>query len=76
MRLFLIGNFKWNQRENRQKFGVRIHQPVLVNMTKKTSSIEERAFDMDMAEYSEYGFKCNFWDVRQWVTYSDDRNSS
>ena len=26
--------------------------------------------DMDVAEYSEYGFKCNFWDVRQWVTQS------
>ena len=25
---------------------------------------------MDVAEYSEYGFKCNFWDVRQWVTQS------
>ena len=24
--------------------------------------------DMDVTEYSKNGFKCNFWDVRQWVT--------
>ena len=33
-----------NVRENRQKSGLRIHQPVLVNMTKKTSSVDERTF--------------------------------
>ena len=26
--------------------------------------------DMDVAEYSEYVFKCNLRDVRQWVTQS------
>ena len=26
--------------------------------------------DMDVVEYFEYGFKCNFWDVRQRVTQS------
>ena len=26
--------------------------------------------DMDVAEYSKNEFKCNFWDVRQWVTQS------
>ena len=26
--------------------------------------------DMDVAEYSEYEFKCNVWDVQQWVTQS------
>ena len=25
---------------------------------------------MDMTECSKNGFKCNFWDVRQWVTQS------
>ena len=25
---------------------------------------------MDVTEYSENGFKRNFWDVRQWVTQS------
>ena len=25
---------------------------------------------VDVSEYSEYGFECNFWDVRQWVTQS------
>ena len=26
--------------------------------------------DMDVAEYPKDGFKCNFWDVQQWVTRS------
>ena len=25
---------------------------------------------VDVSEYSEYGFECNFWDVRQCVTQS------
>ena len=31
-------------REKTDKSDLRIHQPVLVNMPKKTSSVEERAF--------------------------------
>ena len=26
--------------------------------------------DMDVEGYSEFGFKCNFWDLRQWATQS------
>ena len=40
-------------------------------MPKKTSSVLESVpllHDMDGAEYSEYGFKCNFWDVRRYAT--------
>ena len=41
-------------------------------MPKKTSSVESvLSLDhVDVAEYSEYEFKCNFWDVWQWVTRS------
>ena len=31
---------------------------------------------MGVAENSEYGFKCNFWDVQQWATQSGNQNSS
>ena len=31
---------------------------------------------MGVAENSEYGFKCNFWNVQQWATQSGNPNSS
>ena len=49
-------------------------------LTKKSSSCRAYSVpslqDMDVAKYSEKGFKCYFWDVQQWVTQSGNRNSS